>query len=123
MPEFNPTNFPYTKGKDTDANIAVGGKCVEIAAGSALKLGQYVVVSGAEEVDVSNTAADAVLRVGVVVGGDLTGMRAISDKASYGVLTVTSVGGKALVQVDGLTYTIADAVIAAVGAFRYYNCR
>lgn len=118
MPEFNPTNFPYLKSKDSDGlgSPAIGGRCVEIAAGGALKLGDYVVLSAANTVNKSATAANDVKRIGVVVGGDLTGMRAVSTKSQYGVLTVTSaVGGKALVQVDGLTYTIADAVNAATG--------
>lgn len=117
MKEFNPTNLPYIKGKDSDADTAIGGRCVEIAAGGALKLGEYVVVSAANTVNKSNTAANDVKRVGVVVGGDLTGMRAVSEKSQYGVLTVTSaIGGRALVQIDGLVYTIADGTIAAVGA-------
>ncbi len=116
MPDFNPTNFPYVKSKDTDADVAVGGRCIEIATAGALKLGELVVLSAASTVNKSNTAADDVKRVGIVVGGDLTGMRAVSDKAAYGVQVVTSAGGKALVQVDGLTYTIADAAIAATGA-------
>ena len=117
MPEFNPTNFPYIKGKDTDTDdgTAIGGRCMEIPSASALKLGEAVIVSAAMSVDKSNTAADATKRVGIVVGGDLTGMRAISDKSQYGVLTVTSAGGTALVQIDGLVYTIADAAIASAG--------
>lgn len=115
MKEFTPTNLPYIKGKDSDADIAIGGRCIEIACSGALKLGELVVVSAARTVNKSATAGNAIKRVGIVVGGDLTGMRAIADKDQYGVLTVTSANGRALIQIDGLVYTIADAAIAAAG--------
>lgn len=111
---FRPTRFPFIQHSvDNDARAKVGGTVVKFKAAAALKLGDCVFLSAADTVNKSTTTGDHDKVVGIVVGGANTNNEAVSDSASYGVITVADADEDVLVQIDGIAYVITDAADAA----------
>ena len=93
----------------------VGGSTVAMLAGLALNLGEVVFISGtAETVSKSVTATEYAKYVGVVVGGNLTGMHAIShNPPATGTIACAAINQPVLIQISGIAWFLADAIIAS----------
>lgn len=113
---YKPTHFPYI-GLGLDAeDVGVptqGGTVIRATASGVLKVGDIVYLSAANTVAKSNTQANYVTFVGVVVGGlsDFDGAVVNDDSNLFGASLTT--GTTVLVQISGVARVIADAAVAA----------
>lgn len=119
-----PTQAGYMVLRDLEVTAAEGGSDLIYPGGivlpfigaAVLNLGDLVWLSADITVNKSAVLADHIKSIGVVVGGDLTGMEAGGAKAQYGVKAVNSlaagIGPNVLVQVYGAQYVVCDAATA-----------
>lgn len=109
-------------GED-NGDFAVGGLALVATAGAALLIGDAVYVSGAGfTVNKSITAANGLLRCGVIVGGVPRSVESgtLEVLQRFASTTSTEVGGSAgvlndpvLICIAGLCYVVADSAITA----------
>lgn len=108
----SPTQFGFTGS--VQALSEPTGIVAVFTPAVALLVGDAVLVSAANTVTKNLTAGDQVKRIGIVVGGDLTGMQACWESGMVGKNAATATTGKAIVCIAGVAYGIADAIIAAM---------
>lgn len=93
--------------------LAPGGVVFPFKAGGALLLGDSVYISADRTVNKSAVAADHTKRVGIVVGGQQTGFECNNNLGEYGVRVAANATEIVLVCLQGVSYVICDAAIAA----------
>ena len=107
------THHTYTEyrrsGKDVE-NGSVGGNTKRYIAGGALNVGDIVLLTAADTVNKSATAADLAAFAGVVVSGDLLSGQ-IPDDTSVASVNAASSGGYAIVQYNGIAYALAGGTV------------
>jgi hypothetical protein len=117
MREAGPNHTGYVAGggQDTDlANFVEGGLCFTAKATAALLVGDAVIVHTVDgEVTKSATTGDHVRRAGIVVGGTLTGMKALAG-SSYVGQAAAGVGQQVLVCYSGIAWAIAQTTTVAI---------
>ncbi len=120
------TAMPWVLLEDTPDNNTIagdplpGGIVKVFQAAAPLNVGDHVWISGLNQVNKSAVAADHVKAVGIVVGGDLTGMECQSQAAQVGQPAASNVAiagqpgnipSRVIVCVYGVCWAIADAAI------------
>lgn len=114
MKETQPTNHGMLMPQEDDISPASPGGTVKIfTASGALLIGDAVQVSAADTVLKTVTTTNHKNRVGIVVGGTATYMRALTGSDTVG-FAAAATGEQVLVQISGIAWGVADAAIAAV---------
>lgn len=108
--EFDPTGYGSLKIASEEGSAKAGGIVVEMTASGALNVGDAVLVSAANTVLKTVTTTDHKNRLGIVVGGYKTGMRAMAESAAVG-FEAAATGQQVLVQISGIAWGVADEAI------------
>jgi len=120
-----PVTAGYTIFRDLEVTPAEGGSkliqpggiVLPFVGAAVLNIGDAVYISADLTVNKSTVATDHQKRVGIVVGGDLTGMEAGTALAQWGTRPANSltagVGPNVLVLFLGVSYVVCDAAIGA----------
>lgn len=121
------TGMPWVMLEDLPDNNTIagdplpGGIVKVFQAAAPLNIGDFVWISGLNQVNKSAVAADHVKSLGIVVGGDLTNMEAQSEAAQVGNPAASNVAiagqpgnipSRVMVCVYGVCWVVADAAIA-----------
>lgn len=108
--ESSPTGYGSLKLSAEEGSAKAGGIVVEMTASGALNVGDAVQVSAADTVLKTATTTNHKNRMGIVVGGNKTGMRAMADVGGVGYPAAAS-GEQVLVQISGIAWGVADEAI------------
>lgn len=114
MRDFEPTNFGFVKHAEDEGSAKPGGPVFEMTASGALNVGDAVLISAEDTVLKTEVTANHKNRIGIVVGGTQTGMRALSGSDALG-LAAAADGEQVLVQYAGIAWAVADTATVAVG--------
>lgn len=117
MRESQPSNFgvAFETSEDDIATASPGGQVKKFTAAVALNVGDGVLLSAANTATKNLTAGDHTKRIGIVVGGKQTHMRALSGSDAVG-LAAAAANETVIVQTDGIAWGVADEGASAVAA-------
>lgn len=115
MKEFAPSNHGMLLPAEDDRTpVGGGGLCLIATASGALNVGDAVQLSAVDTVTKTIVTADHDQRIGIVVGGTQTGMRALVGSDALGIAAAAD-GEQVLVQYSGVAWAVADANTVAAG--------
>lgn len=113
---MEPTGLPVIDQSNDDiSNGAPGGLIRKFKAALALNVGDAVLYSAVDTVTKTITTTDHDQRIGIVVGGAQTDMKALLESGDLGTPAAAAANEQVLVMISGIAYAKADANTVAFG--------